>query len=213
MNNQEGKVRTKIINVNSHASAFFPLSIKRSKLSGSCHSISDPYTKLCVPDVVKSIIIKVFNLMSRTDEIRHIEWHEKSKCKSRLHASLYNNKQRWNKDKFRCECKELIDKGVCDKRFIWNPTNCQCEYDKSCDIGEYLNYENCKRRKKLVDKLNEEFTKSNGEAELAKITLAENGNKYKCISFTPCVLLFSIIFAINVEIRTYFVYYKYMNCD
>ena len=45
--------------------------------------------------------------------------------------------------------KELIDKGVCDKGFIWNPGNCECECDKSCDIGEYLDYENCKRGKKI----------------------------------------------------------------
>ena len=48
--------------------------------------------------------------------------------------SLYN-KQRWNEDKCRCECKGLIDKGVYDKGYIWNPSKCEC--DKSCDIGEY----------------------------------------------------------------------------
>ena len=37
----------------------------------------------------------------------------------------------------RRECKELIDKVVCDKGFIWNPSNCECECDKACDIGEY----------------------------------------------------------------------------
>ena len=44
----------------------------------------------------------------------------------------------------RCECKELIDKGVCDKGHAWNPSNCEFECDKSCDFGEYLDYENCK---------------------------------------------------------------------
>ena len=29
------------------------------------------------------------------------------------------------------------DKGMCDKGFIWNPSNCECKCDKSCDIGEY----------------------------------------------------------------------------
>ena len=46
------------------------------------------------------------------------EWHETCKCKCRLDASACNNKQRWNDDKCRCECKELIAKGVCDKEFI-----------------------------------------------------------------------------------------------
>ena len=45
---------------------------------------------------------------------------------------------------------------MCDKGSIWNPSNCKCECDKSCDVGEYLDYENCKCRKKLVDKLVEE---------------------------------------------------------
>ena len=69
-------------------------------------------------------------------------------------------KQRCNEDKCRCECKELIDKGVCEKGFIWNPCNCECECDKSCEVGEYLDYENCKCRKKLVDKLVEECTEN-----------------------------------------------------
>ena len=46
----------------------------------------------------------------------------------------------------------MIDEGLCDKGFIWNPSNCECEFDKLCDIGEYLDYENCKCKKKLVDK-------------------------------------------------------------
>ena len=70
----------------------------------------------------------------------------------------------------------------------------------SCNVGNYLDYENWKCRKKLVDKLVEECTKTVEEVKLAKITLAEEGkNKYKC-SFTHCTLcFFSTIFTINVE--------------
>ena len=41
----------------------------------------------------------------RTNETRHIKWHETCKCKCRLDASVCNNKQRWNNDKCQCECK------------------------------------------------------------------------------------------------------------
>ena len=68
-----------------------------------------------------------------------------------------------------------------------------------------------KCRKKLLDKLVEECTESNNEVKLAKITPAENENKHKRSSCTLCIVLFSIIFTINVGIGTYFVYYKYMN--
>ena len=73
--------------------------------------------------------------------------------------SVCNNKQRWNKVKCRYECKELIDKGSCDKGFIQNPSNCNCECDKSSDVGEYLDYKNCKCRNKLVNKLTKNLVK------------------------------------------------------
>ena len=72
MNNQECKVRPEIVNVNSNEPVFYPFSIKTNKWSGSCNNINDLYAKLCVPDVVKNMNIKVFNLMSRTNEIRHV---------------------------------------------------------------------------------------------------------------------------------------------
>ena len=61
--------------------------------------------------------------MSKANETRHIKWHETCKCKCRLECR--------NDDKCRCEGKELIDKGVCNEGFIWNPSNCECECDKS----------------------------------------------------------------------------------
>ena len=88
-------------------------------------------------------------------------------------------------DKCKCECKELIDKGVCDKGSIWNPSNCECECDKSCDVGEYLDYENCKCRKKLVDKLVKECTENIDEVKIAGIALFEHENE---CDFTQFVL-------------------------
>ena len=57
----------------------------------------------------------------------------------------------------------------------------------------------------------EEYTEINNEVKLAKITLAENENKYKCSSCTLIIVLLSIVFTISVRIGTNFVYYKYMN--
>ena len=49
---------------------------------------------------------------------------------------------------------------------------------------------------------------------MAKITLAEHENEYenvcKC-SWTLYIVLFSIIFTINIGISTCFIYYKYIN--
>ena len=92
MNNQQCKARPQIVNVNEDNPMFFPFSSKTSKCSGSCININNPHAKLCVPYVVKNLNIKVFNLMSRTNETRHIKWHKTCKCKCRF-ASVCNNKQ------------------------------------------------------------------------------------------------------------------------
>ena len=73
MNNQACKVRPEIININSNDPAFYPFSLKISKCNGSCNNINDPYAKRCVPVAVKDWNVKVFNLMSRTNETRHIK--------------------------------------------------------------------------------------------------------------------------------------------
>ena len=181
MTNQECKVRPQIVNVNNDEPVFYPFSIKTSKCSGSGNNINDPYAKMCVLDVVKNFNVKVFNLISRTNETRHIEWHGTCNYKCRLDVSVCNNEQRWNDDKCWCESKELVVKGVCDKVFICNPSNCECECDKPCDVGEYLDYGNCKCKKKLVDKLierssAEECTENIDELKMAEMALFEHGN-------------------------------------
>ena len=189
---------------------FFPFNIKTSKCSGSCNNNNNPQSKLCVPDIVKNLNVKVFNLMSRTNETRHIEWHETCKCKCRLNGSACNDKQRWNDDKCRHEFKELIDKGVCDKGFIWNPSNCACECYKSCDFSEYLDYKSYKCKTSLTDKLVEGCTENIEETRLVEITSAElhsakHEYNHKCSSCTLCIVLFSILFTINAAIGSYFV--------
>ena len=155
--------------------------------------------------------------MSGTNETRHIEWHETCKCKCKLDAGVCINKQSWNCDKCRCECKELVDKGICDKGFIWNTSNCVCECDKSCDVDEYLDYENCKCRKKLVDKLVEHSSTDRSSAvkcseNIDEVKIAsENEHKNKCSSCTLYIVLFSIIFTISIGISIFFVYYRFMD--
>ena len=85
---------------------FFLLVLKQVTCSGSCNNLNDPYTKICVPDVIKNLNVKVFNIMSRTIETKHIEWNETCRrCKCRLDSSVCNNKHRWNDDECRCKCK------------------------------------------------------------------------------------------------------------
>ena len=89
MNNQVYKVRPEIISVNSNEPVFYPFSIKTSKCSSSYNNIN---AKICVPDVVKDSNVRAFNLMSRTNETRHIKWRQTFKCRCRLDESVCNKK-------------------------------------------------------------------------------------------------------------------------
>ena len=126
-----------------------------------------------------------------------------------INVNVCNNKQRWNDEKSMCECKELIDKGVCDKGFIWNPSDCDCEFDKPCDIGEYLDYSNCKCRKRLIDKLVEECTENIEEVSLIETSTKNDHKCSSCTVYRVLFWIFFIFFIIDVGIT----YYKYMSCS
>ena len=67
MKNQECKVRPEIINANSNEPIFYPFSIKTNKCSGSRNNINDPYAKICVPDAIKDLNVKVFQELMKQD--------------------------------------------------------------------------------------------------------------------------------------------------
>ena len=143
--------------------------------------------------------MELLNLL-KTLTLANIEQHETCKGKCRLDASVCNNKQRWNDDRSRCECKELIDKGACDKGCTWNTSDCECECDKSCDVDEYLDYENCKCRKTIVDKLVAEYAEN-----IVEVKIAWHENVCVC-SYTICVILAVIALAISTGIDACFAY-------
>ena len=118
-------------------------------------------------------------------------WHETCKCVCRLTSAVCNTRQICKKDKCRCKCKEeLVSKMVCDKGYVWNPSNCACECDKSCGIGQYLDYKSCVCRNSLVDKLVEECTNvTDGDKIYNKTLTATSSND--CASCARYVVLFA----------------------
>ena len=58
MKNQECKIRPEIIDINSNNPIFYPFSIKINKCSGNCNNINNPYARICVPDVIKMLMLE-----------------------------------------------------------------------------------------------------------------------------------------------------------
>ena len=67
MKNRECRVSPEIVNINSNNPIFYSFSIKVNKCNGNCNNINEPYARICVPDVVKNLNVKVFNLMTLTN--------------------------------------------------------------------------------------------------------------------------------------------------
>ena len=64
--------------------------------------------------------------------------------------------------------KNWLIRGICDKGFI---CNCECKCDKSFDVRKCLDYENCKCRKRLIDKLVKEYNENTNEKKMTNIIL------------------------------------------
>lgn len=111
-----------------------------------------PCANLCVPVVAKNINIKMFNLMSSTNETCHVSRHECCSSKCRLDPSVCNNRQDWNSDKCSSEWKELIDKGRWDDELWWGIL-VRVNVNMINHVMKHLDYKKCKCRRKLIDKL------------------------------------------------------------
>ena len=97
---------------------------------------------------------------------------------------------------------------MCDEGFIWNPSNCECECNKSCDVGEYLVYKNCKCRKRIIDKLVEKCSENVYENETLDIISLDaiplNVYKKMCSS---CMILFVVFLITSIFICCVFIYF------
>ena len=91
LKNQEFKVREVVIN-NERMSC--PYSIKVNRCNGNCNNINNPYSKVCIPDIIKNVTVKTFELITLTNETKQMKYHESCKCVFRLHPIVCNNKQK-----------------------------------------------------------------------------------------------------------------------
>ena len=207
--NQKCLSRPKIIETNPDEPVFFPYSIKVNKCSGSCNNPKDAFATLCL-SVVKNINDKVYNLMTRINETKNIVWHETCKCMCRLSKDICNSRQVFNEDKCRCDCRQdLISKLTCDKGFLWNPSSCYYECDRSCRIEQYLDYTNSMGKNKLpiINNLVEECINIvDGETFYEK-TLDDSPS---CASHVGLLVSF-LVTTVSSGIFIYFYWYKKKN--
>ena len=153
--------RPKILDVNEGIgeALFYPYNVLVNKCSGSCNTLDDSMSRVCVPNIIKNVNINVYNFLMRLNEARNVLWHESCKCVCLLNSSVCNNKQICNSDTCRCDCNEDFSGVInCTKGYMWNPSTCACECGMSCQPGQYLDHKNCVCKNKLIGRVIAEYT-------------------------------------------------------
>ena len=179
--NQYCMPRPKILDVNEGIgeALFYPYKVLVNKCSGSCNTLDNAMSKICVPKMIKNVSMQVYNFLMRLNETRNVLWHENCKCVCKLNSSICNNKQIWNSDTCRCDCNEdsagIINFG---KGYTWHPSTFECQCDTWCKQGQYLDHKNCVCKNKLIGRLIEECTSIINETMINNKNNTNNDNTY-----------------------------------
>ena len=200
--NQKCMPRPKILDVNEGIgeALFYPYKVLVNKCSGSCNTLNNPMTKICVPKIVKNVDMQVYNFLMRLNETRNVLWHESCKCVCKLSSSVCNNKQIWNDDSCRCDCNEDFAGIInCAKGYMWNPSTCECQCHKWCKQGQYLDHKNCVCKNKLIGRVIQECTSVINETTI--------NNKDNTTNNNSCLILFIVFLIRSIVFLIGFIYY------
>ena len=206
--NQKCMPRPEILNVNEGIgeALFYPYNVQVNKCSGSCDTLDNPMSKICVPKIIKNVNMKVFNFFMRLNETRNVLWHESCKCVCRLNSAVCNSKQIWNSDTCRCDCNEDFAGIIsCDKGYTWNPSTCKCQCDKWCKTGQHLDHKNCVCKNKLVGRLIEECASVINETMINNKDNIDNCNTIRNVF----IVLFSVAVLIGIVCFCVFAYFRW----
>ena len=207
--NRKRMPRPKILDVNEGVgeALFYPYNVLVNKCSGSCDTLNNPMVKMCVPNTIKRINMKVYNFLIRLNATRNVLWHESCKCICRLNSSVCNSKQIWNKDTCRCDCNEdFVGIMTCRKGYMWNPSTCECQYDMWCKPGQYLDHKNCICKNKLIGRVIEKYTSIINETIMNNKDNIANDNTITNIF----VGLFSVLLFVGIVCFCVLAYFKWI---
>ena len=164
----------------------FPYKIGVTTCVGSCNDKDNPYFKVCLPDSVKNVSVKVFDRIFLKKLLRNVSFHKTCTCDCLLDEKVCNNKQKWNKDECRRECLKIKE---WDVRFSWNVVNCRCEFKK---VAKLITTEECDVE---TDDISQNKTIS---------LINKKKEKENCKPFVASSILFVCVSALSTGIMTYF---------
>ena len=201
--NRKCMPRPKILDVNEGVgeALCYPYNVQVNKCSGNCNTLEDSMDRLCVPNIIKNVNMKVYNFLLRLNETRNVLWNESCKCVCKLNSSVCNS------DTCRCDCNEDFTGIInCTKGYMWNPSTCACECDMWCKPDQYLDHKNCVCKNILVGRVIAECTNVINETMINDKDNITNDNTTTYIF----VGLFSVLLFVGIVCFCVFAYFKWI---
>ena len=100
---------------------YYSFMVKLDRCAGSCDTLNDLSNKVYVPNKTEDLNLSMFNIITIKNESKFSTKDISCECKCKFDARECNSNQKWNNDKYRCECKKYH---LCEKEYIWNPATC-----------------------------------------------------------------------------------------
>ena len=69
-------------------------------------------------------------MIARISESKTLKKHGSCNCKFKFDDRKCNSNQKWNSNKFWCECNNPIKHHVYGKDYVWDPSTSACEIDR-----------------------------------------------------------------------------------
>ena len=122
------KVTLTLIDLNLNDLLYYQFMIRLVRCNGSCNTLDNSSTKICLPNKTKDVNAKVFNMISEINEAKTLVKHTLCYFKFKFDNKTCKLNQKRNGDKFGYECK--INYYIFKEDNTWNPINA-CWFDKN----------------------------------------------------------------------------------
>ena len=110
---------------------YYLFAINLDRCVGSCNTLDDLSPTVCVPNGTEDLNLHVFDMITGINESRTLTKHTSCKWKCKFDVRKCNLNQKWNNDKFGCECKNPKEHRVCEEGYFWNAAICSCKNGKN----------------------------------------------------------------------------------
>ena len=102
----------------------YPFSVKLNKCVGSCNTLNDLSSRVCIPNKKEDLNLRLFSMITGINESKTSAKHLSCEFKCKFDGTICNSNRLWNNNKCWYECKQIH---VCEKNYVWNPATCNCD--------------------------------------------------------------------------------------